>query len=268
MDTDCNALYRYSIRHRVAKWKERGEGKGLEQRERDPDRQSQTNLSCSSSPLPPGRHLYRSIWKGRQAIDHFGFIRKQLIRWGSREEASTSIACSAIDGEGGGGKKFDGGTRETCGPNIPETFKHTATPARANWSELELDLGQLSPYPVCRRISLDERRRYSRGRIDKGKSEVEEESRRPEGWSCAPRSIIGNGNKQRPPTLLVTLLQPEGGCMHLALMNCHEHLLAQKLFETSRSKQLSFRCSLPFLFLSAARFENSFVLLNDSSLTH
>lgn len=84
---------------------------------------------------------------------------------------------------------------------------------------------------------------------------MEEESRRPEGWSCAPRSIIGNGNKQRPPTLLVTFLQPEGGCMHhLALMNCHEHLLAQKLFETSRSKQLSFRCSLPFLFLS--RFEN------------
>lgn len=57
----------------------------------------------------------------------------------------------------------------------------------------------------------------------------------------APRSIIGNGNKQGPPTLLVTLPQPKGGYMHLALMNCHEHLLAQKLFETSRSKQLSFR---------------------------
>lgn len=57
----------------------------------------------------------------------------------------------------------------------------------------------------------------------------------------APRSIIGNGNKQGPPTLLVTLPQPKEGYMHLALMNCHEHLLAQKLFETSRSKQLSFR---------------------------
>lgn len=55
----------------------------------------------------------------------------------------------------------------------------------------------------------------------------------------APRSIIGNGNKQGPPTLLVTLPRPKGGYMHLALMNCHEHLLAQKLFETSRSKQLS-----------------------------
>lgn len=58
MDTDCNALYRYSIRHRVAKWMERGEGKGREQREQDPDRQSQTNLPCSSLPSPPGRHLY------------------------------------------------------------------------------------------------------------------------------------------------------------------------------------------------------------------
>lgn len=201
---------------------------------------------------------YRSFWIYTKAINPVG-------------EQGRSKYVDSLFGHrwrGWGGKKFDGGTRETCGPNIPETFKHTATPARANWSELELDLGQLSPYPVCRRISLDERRRYSRGRIDKGKSEVEEESRRPEGWSCAPRSIIGNGNKQRPPTLLVTLLQPEGGCMHLALMNCHEHHLAQKLFETSRSKQLSFRCSLPFLFLSAARFENSFVLLNDSSLTH
>lgn len=55
----------------------------------------------------------------------------------------------------------------------------------------------------------------------------------------APRSIIGNGNKQGPPTLLVTLPRPKEGYMHLALMNCHEHLLAQKLFETSRSKQLS-----------------------------
>lgn len=54
MDTDCNALYRYSIRHRVATWKERGEEEGKGQRERDPDRESQTNLiSCSSSPLPP-----------------------------------------------------------------------------------------------------------------------------------------------------------------------------------------------------------------------
>lgn len=142
MDTDCNALYRYSIRHRVAKWKERGEGKGREQRERDPDRESQTNFivlivtfaTWSSFVLINLKHMVEKLQ--HQTIDRFGFIRQQLIRWRSKEEASTSIACSAIDREREGEEKFDAGTRETCGPNIPETFKHTATPARANWSEL------------------------------------------------------------------------------------------------------------------------------------
>lgn len=91
-----------------------------------------TFATWSSFVLINLKHMVEKLH--RQTIDRFGFIREQLIRWRSREEANTSIACSAIDG--GKGKKFDAGTRETCGPNIPETFKHTATPARANWSEL------------------------------------------------------------------------------------------------------------------------------------
>lgn len=155
MDTDCNALYRYSIRHRVAKWMKRGEGKrATRTRPRSTISNKSLVLIVTFATWSSFVPINLKRLQGRQAIDRFGFVRKQLIllQWRSREEASTSIACSAIDG---GGKKFDGGTRETCGPNIPETFKHTATPARANWSELELDLGQLSPYPVCRRISLD-----------------------------------------------------------------------------------------------------------------
>lgn len=79
----------------------------------------------------------------------------------------------------------------------------------------------------------------------------------------APRSIIGNGNKQGPPTLLVTLPQPKGGYMHLALMNCHEHLPAQKLFAKLHVReQLSFR-SLSFSIIEVRGLRTASVLLND-----
>lgn len=79
----------------------------------------------------------------------------------------------------------------------------------------------------------------------------------------APRSIIGNGNKQGPPTLLVTLPQPKGGYMHLALMNCHEHLPAQKLFAKLHVReQLSFR-SLSFSIIEIRGLRTASVLLND-----
>lgn len=82
----------------------------------------------------------------------------------------------------------------------------------------------------------------------------------------APRSIIGNGNKQGPPTLLVTLPQPKGGYMHLALMNCHEHLPAQKLFAKLHVReQLSFR-SLSFSIIEVRSLRTASVLLNDISI--
>lgn len=195
MDTDCNALYRYSIRHRVAKWKERGEGKGREQRERDPDRESQTNLivlivtfaTWSSFVLINLKHMVEKLQ--HQTIDRFGFIRQQLIRWRSKEEASTSIACSAIDREREGEEKFEPARlADQTFQRRSNILQRLLEPIGRSW----LDLGQLSPYPVCRRISLDERRRYNRGWIDKGRSKVEEESRRPEGCLLhGPSSEMG-----------------------------------------------------------------------------
>lgn len=87
-----------------------------------------------------------------------------------REDAESYTSMGWLRGRGG--KKFDAEAREACGPNIPETFKHTATPAGANWSEL---LG-LRPTPLsCLQTHISEssrtRDRDGHGRTDKGKSE-------------------------------------------------------------------------------------------------
>lgn len=165
MDTDCNALYRYSIRHRVAKWKERGEEEGKGQRERDPDRESQTNLiSCPSSPLPPVLVICTDQFEtyGRKApspnypsiLDLYTRAINPVEK--HREEASPRRypVRPSIDREGEGGRN----SMLELARLADQTFQRRSNilqrllePIGRSW----LDLGQLSPYPVCRRVSLD-----------------------------------------------------------------------------------------------------------------
>lgn len=268
MDTDCNALYRYSIRHRVATWKERGEEEGKGRRERDPDRESQTNLiSCSSSPLPPVLVICTDQFEtyGRKApspnYPSILDLYTRAINPVEKKQAHVDILFGHPSIEKGRGEEI------RCWNSRDLRTKHSRdvqTYCNACQSQL-VGVGWTSAnsLPI---LSADaylwtaERRRYNGGWIDKGRSgEEKQEARR----MLAPRSIIGNGNKQGPPTLLVTLPQPKGGYMHLALMNCHEHLPAQKLFAKLHVReQLSFR-SLSFSIIEVRGLRTASVLLND-----
>ncbi|KZC09387.1 hypothetical protein WN55_11130 [Dufourea novaeangliae] len=97
-----------------------------------------------------------------------GLIRKQLIRGTTKEPASYQQGVA-------GGKKFNAGARgEVCGPNIPQTLKHTATPGTANRPELlgcwPTSVSCLQTHISKSQQTWDRDSKAERAHIDKGKS--------------------------------------------------------------------------------------------------